>query len=167
MINTEGKRFFPFGGATEFYGQVKAKMAGPNNGSWSAIWLLPDRGQAGTGQEIDIQEYNVSGASPIKMYSHVQAPAVSIATGTSSTPLSDGYHVYAWDINSATQTISVYLDGVRVGSYTGPQVGSRYFLILDAAISSGNASWQQQEGFTSNSTADIAMGVAEIQIYQR
>jgi hypothetical protein len=167
MINTEGKRFFPFGGATEFYGQVKAKMAGPNNGSWSAIWLLPDRGESGTGQEIDVQEYNVSGASPYAMYSHVQGPAVAIGTGKSSTPLSDGYHVYSWDVNSATQTISVYLDGAQIGTYTGPQVGSRYFLILDAAVSSGNASWQQQEGFVPNSTADMAMGVAEIQIYQR
>lgn len=167
MINTEGKRFFPSGGATEFYGQVKAKMAGPNSGSWSAIWLLPDQGQGGTGQEIDIQEYNVSGADPAKMYAHVQGPAVAIGTGTSSTPLSDGYHVYAWDVNSATHTIAVYLDGVRVGTYTGPQVGSRYYLILDAAISSGNASWQQQEGFVPDSTADSAMSVAEVQVYQR
>jgi hypothetical protein len=167
MINTEGKRVFPFGGATEFFGQVKAKMAGPNNGSWSGIWLLPDRGQGGTGQEIDIQEFNVSGASPYKMYSHVQAPAVAVATGTSSTPLSADYHVYAWHVNSATQTLSLYLDGVLAGTYTGPQVGSHYYLILDAAISSGNASWMQQEGFVSNSNADIAMGVAEIQIYQR
>jgi hypothetical protein len=167
MLNTEGKRFFPFGSATEFYGQVKAKMAGPNNGSWSAIWLLPDRGENATGQEIDIQEFNVSGAAPNKMYSHVQAPAVAIGTGTSSAALSADYHVYAWDVNSATQTVSVYLDGVRVGTYTGAQVGARYFLILDAAVSSGNASWEQQEGFVPNSTADMAMGVAEIQIYQR
>jgi hypothetical protein len=167
VLNTQGKRFFPFGGATEFFGQVKAKMAGPNNGSWSAIWMLPDQDANGTGQEIDIQEYNVSGANPYKMYAHVQAPAVSIGTGTSSTPLSAGYHVYAWHVNSATRTITVYLDGVQVGTYTGAQVGARYFLILDAAIASGMQDWQKQEGFVPNSTADMAMGVSEIQIYQR
>ncbi len=167
MINTEGKRFFPFGGATEFFGQVRAKMAGPNNGSWSAIWMLPDRGQGGTGQEIDVQEFNVSGANPFDMYAHVQGPAVAIGTGKSSTPLSDGYHVYAWHVNSATKTLTVYLDGVQAGTFTGAQVGARYFLILDAAVSSGTQSWQQQEGFVTNSTADMAMGVSEVQIYQR
>jgi hypothetical protein len=167
MINTEGKRYFPFGGATETYGQVKAQMAGPNNGSWSAIWMLPDQGENGTGQEIDIQEYNVSGPNQYKMYSHVQGPAVQIAAGTASTPLYAGYHVYAWDINSATQTITVYLDGAQVGTFTGPQVGARYYLILDAAVSSGNASWEASEGFVPNSTVDMALRVDEVQIYQR
>jgi hypothetical protein len=167
MINTEGKRYFPFGSATEMYGQVKAQMAGPNSGSWSAIWMLPDQGENGTGQEIDIQEYNVSGPDPYKMYSHVQAPAVQFAAASASTPLYSGYHVYGWDLNSATQTITVYLDGAKAGTFTGSQVGTRYFLILHTGLSSGNQSWQTQEGFVSNSTADMAMRVEEIQIYQR
>jgi hypothetical protein len=166
MINTEGKRFFPFGGATEFFAQVQAKMAGPNNGSWSAIWTLPDQGQSGTGQEIDIQEFNVSGPNPDKMYSHVQAPAVAIGTGTSTTSLDAGYHVYGWHVNSATQTITTYLDGAQTGTFTGAQVGSKYFLILDAAISSGQQSWQSGEGFVPNSQADMAFGIAEVQVYQ-
>jgi hypothetical protein len=164
-INTEGKRFFPFGSATEFFAQVSAKMAGPNSGSWSAIWTLPDVG--GTGQEIDVQEYNVSGPDPDKMYSHVQAPAVLVGTGTSATPLSSGYHVYGWHVNSTTQTLTTYLDGVQTGTFTGAQVGSKYFLILDAAVSSGQQSWQSSEGFVSNSNADMAMSVGEIQVYQR
>jgi hypothetical protein len=163
-INTEGKRFFPFGGATEFFAQVSAKMAGPNSGSWSAIWTLPDVG--GTGQEIDVQEYDVSGPDPDKMYSHVQAPAVLVGTGTSATPLCDGYHTYGWHVNSTTQTLTTYLDGVQTGTYTGAQVGSKYFLILDAAVSSGQQSWQSSEGFVTNSNADMAMSVAEIQVYQ-
>jgi hypothetical protein len=166
VLNTEGKRFFPFGAATEFYAQVSAEMAGPNNGSWSAIWTLPDQGQSGAGQEIDIQEYNVSGANEYDMYSHVQAPAVLVGTGTSSTPLCSGYHLYGWHVNSATQTLTTYLDGTQTGTYTGAQVGSKYFLILDAAISSGQASWQTSEGFVVNSTTDMAMRVAEIQVYQ-
>jgi hypothetical protein len=165
MINTEGKRFFPFGGANEFFAQVRAKMAGPNTGSWSAIWTLPDVG--GTGQEIDVQEYDVSGPDPDKMYSHVQAPAVLVGTGTSNTPLWDGYHVYGWHVDSATQTLTTYLDGAQTGTFTGAQVGSKYFLILDAAVSSGQQSWQSSEGFVSNSNADMAMSVAEIQVYQR
>jgi hypothetical protein len=167
MINTEGKRYFPFGGASETYGQVRAQMAGPNNGSWSAIWMLPDQGANGTGQEIDIQEYNVSGADPYKMYSHVQGPAVQFAAAAASTPLYAGYHVYGWDLNSKTQTITVYLDGAQAGTFTGSQVGARYYLIVNANISSGNQAWQTQEGFVSNSMADMALGVAEIQIYQR
>ncbi len=166
VLNTESKRFFPFGGATEFYAQVSAKMAGPNNGSWSAIWTLPDQDESGTGQEIDVQEFNVSGPNPDDMYSHVQAPAVLIGTGTSSTPLYAGYHTYGWDVSSATQTVTVYLDGVQTGTFTGAQVGSKYFLILDAAVSSGQQSWQSSEGFESNSNADMAMSVAEIQVYQ-
>jgi hypothetical protein len=165
-INTEGKRFFPFGGATEFYAQVKAEMAGPNNGSWSAIWTLPDQGEGGTGQEIDIQEFNVSGPNPDAMYSHVQEPQESVGVGMSSTPLSSGYHVYGWDVNSATQTLTTYLDGVQTGTFTGAQVGSKYFLLLDAAISSGQQSWQMSEGFVTNSNADMAMSVAEVQVYQ-
>jgi hypothetical protein len=166
-INSEGKRFFPFGGATEFYAQVSAKMAGPNSGSWSAIWTLPDQGENGTGQEIDVQEFNVSGPDPAKMYSHVQAPAVLVGTGTSSTPLYAGYHVYGWHVDSATQTLTTYLDGTQTGTFTGAQVGSKYFLIFDAAVSSGQQPWQASEGFVSNSTADMSMGVAEIQVYQR
>jgi hypothetical protein len=167
VINTEGKRFFPFGGATEMYGQVRAQMAGPNNGSWSSIWMLPDQGESGTGQEIDVQEYNVSGADPYKMYSHVQGPAVQIAAAAAQSPLYAGYHVYAWHLNSATQTITVYLDGAQVGTFTGSQVGARYFLILGAHVSSGNQTWQTQEGFVANSMADMALKVAEVQIYQR
>lgn len=164
-LNTEGKRFFPFGGATEFFAQVSARMAGPNSGSWSAIWMLPDIG--GSGQEIDVQEYNVSGPDPDKMYSHVQAPQVLVGTGTSATPLCDGHHVYGWHVNSGTQTLTTYLDGVQTGTYTGAQVGSGYFLILDAAVSSGQQSWQSSEGFVTNGNADMAMSVAEIQVYQR
>jgi beta-glucanase (GH16 family) len=165
MLNTEGKRFFPFGGATEFFVQVSARMAGPNNGSWSAVWMLPDVG--GSGQEIDLQEYNVSGANPDNMYSHVQGPPVLVGTGTSAVPLCDGDHVYGLHVNSATHTLTTYLDGMQTGTYTGAQVGSGYFLILDAAVSSGQASWQTSESFVSNSNADMAMGVAEIQVYQR
>jgi hypothetical protein len=164
-LNTEGKRFFPFGGATEFFAQVSARMAGPNSGSWSAIWMLPDVG--GTGQEIDVQEYNVSGPDPYKMYSHVQAPEVLVGTGTSATPLYSGYHVYGWHVNSATKTLTTYLDGAQTGTYTGAQVGSGYFLILDAAVSSGQQSWQSSEGFVTDGNADMAMSVAEIQVYQR
>lgn len=164
-LNTEGKRFFPFGGATEFFAQVSARMAGPNSGSWSAIWMLPDVG--GSGQEIDVQEYNVSGPDPDKMYSHVQSPEVLVGTGTSSMPLYAGYHVYGWHVDSATKTLTTYLDGVQTGTYTGAQVGSGYFLILDAAVSSGQQSWQSSEGFVTDSNADMAMGVAEIQVYQR
>ena len=166
MINTEGKRFFPFGGQTEFYAQVKAEMAGPNDGSWSAIWMLPDQGESGTGQEIDVQEYNVSGPNPDKMYSHVQNPEVLVGTGTSSVSLCTGFHVYGWQINSSTQTVITYLDGVQTGMFTGPQVGAKYFLILDAAVSSGQQSWQSSEGFVVNATANMAMSVAEIQVYQ-
>jgi len=101
------------------------------------------------------------------MYSHVQAPAAQFAAAAASTPLYSGYHVYAWNVNSATQTITVYLDGVQAGTYTGPQIGARYFLILHATVSSGNMSWQKQEGFVTNSTADMALKVDEIQIYQR
>ena len=166
-INTEGKRYFPFGGATEMYGQVKAELAGPNDGSWSSIWMLPDQGASGTGQEIDIQEYNVSGPRPNTIYSHVQAPAVQFASAAASTPLYSGYHVYGWDLNSATQTITVYLDGAEAGTFTGPQVGAKYFLILNANISSGTQSWEKSEGFVSNSNADMALNVEEVQIYQR
>jgi hypothetical protein len=166
VLNTEGKRYFPFGGATEFYAQVSAKMAGPNSGSWSAIWTLPDQGESGTGEEIDVQEYNVGGASAYDMYSHVQEPAVLVGVGTSSTPLCDGYHTYGWHVDSSTQTLTTYLDGVQTGTFTGAQVGSRYYLIIDAAISSGQASWQTSEGFVVDSTADMAMSVAEIQVYQ-
>jgi hypothetical protein len=167
MINTESKRFFPFGTATEFYGQVKAKMAGPNSGSWSGIWMLPDQAEGGTGQEIDIMEYNVSGANPNKMYSHVQGPAVLVGVGTSSTPLYQDDHIYAWDVNSATQTVTFYLDGIETGTHTGGQVGARYYLILDAGVSSGQQAWQVGEGFVVDSTADMSMRIAEIQIYQR
>ncbi len=167
MINTEGKRYFPFGSATEFFAQVKAQMAGPNNGSWSAIWTLPDQGENGTGQEIDIQEYNVSGPDPDRMYSHVQAPAVQFASGAASTPLYAGHHVYGWHVNSATQTVTAYLDGIQTGTFTGAQVGTRYFLILNANVSSGQQSWQVSEGFVTNSNADMSMSVAEIQVYQR
>jgi hypothetical protein len=166
VLNTEGKRFFPYGSATEFYAQVSAKMAGPNNGSWSAIWMLPDQGEDGTGQEIDIQEYNVDGPSPETMYSHVQEPAVLVGTGTSTAPLDAGYHVYGWHVNSTTQTLTLYLDGVQTGTFTGAQVGSKYFLILDAAVSSGQQTWQSSEGFVTNSNADMAMSVAEVQVYQ-
>jgi beta-glucanase (GH16 family) len=162
---TRGKRFFPFGGATQFFAQVNARMAGPNSGSWSAIWTLPDVG--GTGQEIDVQEYNVSGPDPGKMYSHVQAPAVLVGTGTSAAPLSAGYHVYGWSVDVPAQTLTTYLDGVETGTYTGPQVGSKYFIILDAAVSSGEQGWQSSEGFATNSNADMAMSVAEIQVYQQ
>jgi hypothetical protein len=166
VLNTEGKRYFPFGGATEFYAQVSAKMAGPNSGSWSAIWTLPDQGESGTGEEIDVQEYNVGGANAYDMYSHVQEPAVLVGVGTSSTPLCDGYHTYGWHVDSSSQTLTTYLDGVQTGTFTGAQVGSRYYLILDAAVSSGQASWQTTEGFVVDSTADMAMSVAEIQVYQ-
>ncbi len=167
MLNTEGKRFFPFGGATEFFAQVSAEMAGPNTGSWSTIWTLPDQAEGGTGQEIDVQEFNVSGASAYDMYSHVQEPEVAVGTGVSATSLYAGYHVYGWDVNSTTQTLTTYLDGTQTGRYTGAQVGSRYFLILGAAVSSGQQSWQQSEGFVTDSDADMSMGVAEIQVYQR
>lgn len=166
VLNTEGKRFFPYGNATEFYAQVSAKMAGPNSGSWSAIWTLPDQGENGTGEEIDIQEYNVGGPGPNTMYSHVQEPAVLVGTGTSTTPLDTGYHVYGWHVNSGTQTLTLYLDGVQTGTYTGAQVGSKYFLILDAAVSSGQQGWQSSEGFVTNGNADMAMSVAEVQVYQ-
>jgi hypothetical protein len=126
---------------------------------------LPDVG--GSGQEIDVQEYNVSGPDPDKMYSHVQAPAVLVGTGTSATPLYAGYHVYGWHVDSSTKTLTTYLDGVQTGTFTGAQVGSAYFLILDAAVSSGQQSWQSSEGFVSNSTADMTMSIAEIQVYQR
>lgn len=166
VINTEDKRYFPTSGATEFYAQVSAKMAGPNTGSWSAIWMLPDQAANGTGQEIDIQEYNVSGADAYAMYSHVQNPAVQVGTGKSSTPLCDGYHVYGWDVNSATQTLTLYLDGVQTGTFTGAQVGSKYFLILDASISSGTAAWETSEGFVSDSNAPMDFGIGEVQVYQ-
>jgi hypothetical protein len=128
--------------------------------------MLPDQGENGTGQEIDIQEYNVDGPSPNGMNSHVQEPAVLVGSGTSSTPLDTGYHVYGWHVNSATQTLTLYLDGVQTGTYTGAQVGSKYFLILDAAVSSGQQSWQSSEGFVSSSDANMAMSVAEVQVYQ-
>ncbi len=164
-LNTEGKRYFPFGGATEFYGQVSAQMNGPNNGAWAAIWMLPDVG--GTGQEIDIQEYNVSGPNPYKTYSHVQGPSVQFASGTSSTPLYAGYHIYGWDLDTTTQTITTYLDGVKTGSFTGSQVGNKYFLILDAAVASGQPAWESSEGFVSNSDADMTFSVGEVQVYQQ
>src|SRR5580700_3637106 len=142
-------------------------MAGTNNGSWSASWTLPGQGENGTGQEIDIQEYNVSGPDPDRMYSHVQAPAVQFATGAASTPLYAGYHVYGWHVNSATQTVTAYLDGIQTGTFTGAQVGTRYFVILNANVSSGQQSWQVSEGFVTNSNADMSMNVAEVQVYQR
>jgi hypothetical protein len=45
-------------------------------------------------------------------------------------------------------------------------VGTKYFLILDAAVSSGQQSWQSSEGFETNSNADMAMSIAEVQVYQ-
>jgi hypothetical protein len=75
--------------------------------------------------------------------------------------------VYGWHVATATKTLTTYLDGVQTGTYTGAQVGSGYFLILDAAVSSGQQTWQSSEGFTTNSNADMAMSVAEIQVYQR
>jgi hypothetical protein len=167
IINTEGKRFFPFGGAAEFYLQVNAKMAGPNNGSWSAIWMLPDQGESGTGQEIDIQEMNVDGPNRYAMVSHVQVPAVEIANAKASTTLDGNYHVYGCHVNSSTQAVTMYLDGTSVGTFTGAQVGAKYFLILNASLSSGQAPWEMSEGFVANSTADMQMSVAEIQVYQQ
>ncbi len=167
VINTEGKRFFPFGSATEFYLQVNAKMAGPNNGSWSAIWMLPDQAENGTGQEIDIQEMDVDGPNRYAMVSHVQAPAVEIANFKASTTLDGNYHVYGCHLNSSTQTVTMLLDSVQAGTFTGAQVGTRYFLILHATVSSGQASWEKSEGFVTNSTADMQMNVAEVQVYQR
>ena len=74
--------------------------------------------------------------------------------------------MYGWHVDSATQTLTVYLDGVQTGTFTGAQVGSKYLLILDAAVSSGQQPWQSSEGFTSNSNADMAFTVAEVQVYQ-
>jgi hypothetical protein len=167
MINTEGKHYFPFGGANEFFLQVSARTAGPNNGSWSAIWMLPDQGASGTGEEIDIQEFNVGGPDPYGMNSHVQAPVVDLGTIHAATPLDAGYHTYGLHVNSATQTLTLYLDGVQGTTYTGAQVGARYYLILNSNVSSGQAAWERYEGFVTNSTANMAMGVAEVQVYQR
>jgi hypothetical protein len=165
VLNTEGKRFFPFGGATEFYAQVSAEMAGPNSGSWSGIWMLPDEGEGGTGQDFNVQSFNVEGPNAYSMYSEVDGTA--LGTGTSSTPLYAGYHTYGWDVSSTTQTVTLYLDGNKTATYTGSEIGSRYFLVLDAEVSSGQQSWESAEGFVTDSNADMAMGVAEVQVYQK
>jgi hypothetical protein len=164
MLNTEGKRFFPFGGATEFYAQVSAQMAGPNNGSWSGIWMLPDLGEGGTGQPFNVQSYNVEGPNADAMYSQANGTALSV--GTSSTPLYAGYHTYGWDVDTSSQTVTMYLDGVQAATYTGSGIGSMYFLVLDAEVSSGQQSWESSESFVTNSNADMAMSVAEVQVYQ-
>ncbi len=167
IVNTEGKRYFPFGTATEFYLQVKAQMAGPNNGSWSSIYILPDTGEGGTGNNVYLQEFNYDGPNADEMVAKILGTSLlPIGIGTASSPLYAGYHVYGCDLNTTTSTVTAYLDGVSIGSYTGT-LGSKYFLVLDAAVSSGQQPWQTSVGFVTNSDANMAMSVAEVQVYQQ
>jgi hypothetical protein len=101
------------------------------------------------------------------MYSHMQNPAVEVAAGTSASPLDTSYHVYGCHVQSSTHTVTMVLDGVSAGTFTGAQVGAGYFLIMESSLSNGQASWEKSEGFVPNATTDMSMGIAEVQVYQR
>ena len=168
LINTEGKRYFPFGGATEMYGQVKAQMAGPNDGSWSAIWMLPDQGASGTGQEIDIQEYNVSGPRP-------EQDVLARRGARSAIRYRRGEHSALrrlprlWVAPELGDANDHRLPRRRRGRHVH-RSSSRREVLLDPEcqrLVRTRVVAEVQEGFVPNSTADMAMRVDEIQIYQR
>ena len=159
VINTEGKRYFPFGSATEFYLQVNAKNGGPEQrrlvGHLDAL-PRPGRERQPVRRSTTGQEMDVDGPNRYAMVSHGSGPRGRDRKNfKASTTLDGNYHVYGCHVNSSTHTVTMLLDGAQAGTFTGAQVGARYFLILHATVSSGQASWEKSEGSSSRTAPRI------------
>ena len=157
-INSYNKISFPTGNHTSCFVQIKAQMMGyqgSDNGAWNALWFL---GQGNEQREIDLQETGLSGQSPNVITSHLQTPAVQIASFTSASDLSAGYHVYGMEL--ANQVVKIYLDEALVGMATSGTTGP-YFLLMNGAIASGTY------GAPPKNNVDMTMNVMEVQVYQR
>jgi Glycosyl hydrolases family 16 len=157
-INSYNKISFPSGGHTSCFVQIKAQMMGyqgSDNGAWDALWFL---GQGNEQREIDLQETGLSGQSPSYITSHLQTPAVEIASTKSGSDLSAGYHVYGMQL--ANQVVSIYLDNKLVGTATSGTTGP-YFLLMNGTIASG------MYGAAPANNVDMTMNVMEVQVYQQ
>jgi beta-glucanase (GH16 family) len=122
MVTTYSSFDFTYG-----YVQVVARLPG-GTGTWPALWLLP-QSQAWP-PEIDMME-NWGTSSTIRTTLHWSTPSGPQQAGeqvTSPTSLTTGWHTYGllWEPGSITW----YLDGEPVDSYTGSAVPSQpmYFL---------------------------------------
>jgi hypothetical protein len=158
VINSYNKIFFPSGGKTQAFVQVKAEMmsyGGKCNGAWDALWFL---GQGNEQREIDLQETGICGASTNLICSHLQSPQVFIEGYASSSDLAAGYHIYAMELVNGV--VNIYLDNVLVGTATSSTPGP-YFLLMNGAISDGT--WSPAP----SQNVDMTMNVMEVQVYQR
>jgi beta-glucanase (GH16 family) len=136
MVTTKKSFDFKYG-----YVQVVAKTPG-GTGTWPALWLLPKR--RGWPPEIDIME---NWGSPYEIqttfiWSGAGTVEQALKTPSSPSSLSNRYHTYGllWEPGSLTW----YLDGKVVDSYTGSQVPRQqmYFLAnlaIDGPAVSGSS----------------------------
>ena len=129
------------------YGRYEARVKVPSaSGTWPAFWMLADNTQWPATGEIDILE--CANANPTTWFGTLHyASTAGVhqskgSTWTSSTPLSNDFHVYACEWN--TDQISWYVDGVLRGTATKAAVISgggawpfddqKFFIILNLAV---------------------------------
>ncbi len=127
MVTTYPSFSFTYG-----YVQVVAKLPG-GNGTWPALWLLPTN--ESWPPEIDIME---NWGNPYNMYStyhwlSASGPQQSMTKVNSSTNLTQTWNTYAVDWEPSS--ITWYLNGKVVASYTGSQISSQpMYLLANLAI---------------------------------
>jgi beta-glucanase (GH16 family) len=129
MVTTFSSFNFTYG-----YVQVVARIPG-GTGTWPALWLLPENGT--WPPEIDIME-NYGSANQIECTVHWGTTNQEADQDvTSPTDLTSGWHTYGllWEPGSLTW----YLDGKVVYTYTGAGVPSQPMYLLANLASSGAA----------------------------
>lgn len=157
--------------AAGWYVQVKAKMPDMTEGTWPAIWFMPNS-PTDQAPEIDLFEGGWLGANPNELM-HVDFgggrsldPNYRDAVYDTRTDLTAGYHVYGiqYEPNKA---IRYFFDGKEIFQQLASDPGGvptgTYELLLQLQMASSETSgWHTLPTAT---TPSETMAIAEVQVY--
>jgi beta-glucanase (GH16 family) len=155
-------------------GYLQISMKAPSgDGAWPALWLMPGKGAAGSGDnfEIDMQEGGMYGPGPANQnfafHLHTSSGTFGGVVDT-GVDLTAGYHTYAIDWQPG-KSITWYLDGKQIGQVTSAQTTipnePMELMMTNQVGNSASSGWHT--ALDSSTPSSMQMQVDSIQLYQK